>query len=189
MPGILSLTGRDGDHLHPAVRESSVDQCREQSEESTSGAIGDIRFHRTWMVPVAESQPVAGWPSAEVDNKGEDDQADDGKNLDACEAKLSFAVNRYGEDVEAYDEDDDQRYPRRHVDAHGAVPVLNDNGCRRDFGAERDRGQIPVLHPKTSDVIVGRERGGRRMATHVPSDSKPHRSVDVSRTELWDGAG
>ena len=165
---VLGLTGRDGDHLDASVGEGGVDEGGEETEEASGVGVGaDVQFHRTRVLPVPEADAVVRGRSAQVDADGHDQQADDGDDLDAGEDELGLAVDGNGEDVQADDDDDDDGDPRRDVDAHGALPELNDERGGGDLRTERDGGRVPV----------------------VPADGEAQRSIDVASAELRDGTG
>ena len=86
--------------------------------------------------------------SAEIDDDGKDEQANDSNKFNAREDELGFAVNGDGEDVEADHNDDDEGDPCGNVGARGALPELYDYRRGRDLGADRDGGKVPTLQQK-----------------------------------------
>lgn len=166
MTWVLCFTSGHRNHLHTAVSKGSIDQCREKTEETASGASADIFLHGTWVLPVTETKTVVGRPSTKINDKSEDDQSDNSKNLDTGKAELSLSVDRDCEYVQADDQDDDKRDPSGDVDTNGSVPELDNDRSRRDFRAQRDGGLIPV----------------------VPAHSETHRRIDVTSAELRDGS-
>lgn len=166
MTWVLCLTSSNRNHLHTAVSEGSIDQCREETEETASRASTDIFLHGTWVLPVTETKTVVGRPSTKINDEREDDQSNDGKNLDTGKAELSLSIDRDCKYIQADDEDDDQRDPSCDVDTNGSVPKLDDDRSRRDFRAQRDGGLIPI----------------------IPAHSETHRRIDVTSAELRDGS-
>jgi len=100
----------DSDSLNTTIRESSSDEGGEQSSEASSRASGVDFCHSTRMVPVTKANGTSR-TSADIDEEGEDDETHDGDDLEGGKAELGFTVYRYGEDVEAKDDDDDYGDP------------------------------------------------------------------------------
>ncbi len=166
MTRVFCLASSHRNHLHTAISEGSIDQCRKETEETASRASTDIFFHGTWVLPITETQTVVGRPSTKINNKREDDQSNDGKNLDTGKAKFGLSIDRDCEYVQADDQNDDQRDPSCDINTNGSVPKLDDDRSRRDFRAQRDGGLIPV----------------------VPAHSETHSRIDVTSAELRDGS-
>jgi len=68
---VLSLTSGNRYHLYTTIGESSVDQSGEETQEATFGSSGDVLFHGTWVLPVAESETVVRGSSTEIDDERE----------------------------------------------------------------------------------------------------------------------
>lgn len=176
---VLSLTSGHGNHLYTTVREGGVDQGREQSEEPTCVAKSNIFFHRTWMLPVSEPEPVTGWPSAKIDDESKDDQSHDCDDLDTRETKFGFSINSHCEDIQANHQNDDERYPSGNVDVHRTIPELYDDRRGRDFRAKSDGTLIPVLSPnKLASMLPD------LASTYIPTDRKTHGVIYVTCTKL-----
>lgn len=127
---VLRLTGSAGDGLDTTEGKGSVDERREEAQEASLVAGAEVLVHGAWVLPVPEADAVAGRTAAEVDDEGEQQQADDGDDLDTGEDELSLAVDRDGPDVEEDDDGDDQADPCSDVDVLRAGPVLDDDGGR-----------------------------------------------------------
>ena len=97
------------------------------------------------MTPVTETQAVVRWPSAKINDKGKDDQTDDGDDLDTGETEFSLSVDRYREDVQANDQEDDNGDPSCYVNASSPMPKLNDDRSCGNFGTQRNSRIIPIL--------------------------------------------
>lgn len=164
---ILSLSGSDCHHLNSSIRESSIDKGGPQTQEATSIASGNVGLHGAWVLPVSESEPVVGWRSAEVDDKGKEQEADDRDDLDGREDELGLTVDRHSEDVQADDKHHDEGDPGGNVDVLGSLPELDDGRGGRDLSAQSEGVGVPV----------------------VPAHGEAHRVVDIPRTELGDGSG
>ena len=48
------------------------------------------------------------WPSAKINNEGEEQKTNDRDDFDGGETEFGFTVDGYGKDVEANDQDDDE---------------------------------------------------------------------------------
>ena len=107
------------------------------------------------------------WPTAKVEDEGEEQEANDSNDLDRSEAELGLSINGHSENVQADNDDDDDGNPGGNVDTFGSMPELDDSRRRRDFGAESDGARIPV----------------------VPTDSKAHCVISITRAKLWNGTG
>lgn len=105
----------------------------------------NVGLHGTRIVPISETQSVMCWPSAKINNKGEDDQTHNSDNLNTGKTKLSLSVDGNCEDVQADDQDDNYRDPSRDVDANSSIPELDDDCGRRDLSAEGYGRIIPIL--------------------------------------------
>lgn len=81
------------------------------------------------MLPVSETKTVVIWSAAEVNNEGHDEEPNDGQDLDTSEDEFGFSVYCHGEDIEADDNDDDDRYPDRYANALSTFPILTTNQC------------------------------------------------------------
>ena len=112
------------------------------------------------MVPVAEPQSIVGWPTAKIDNQGEDKQAQYRDDFDTGENELSFPVDRHDEDVEADDQHLNKSDPCRWSDL--VIPELNNDSSCRNLSAELQGVRIPV----------------------VPADSETHGIVNMMRAVL-----
>lgn len=97
------------------------------------------------MFPVAKTETVAVRPTAKVDDERKDDETDDGDDLDTGETEFGFTIDGDREDVQADDENDNDRDPRGDVDTHSSMPELYDDGGGRDFSTEGDCRLIPIL--------------------------------------------
>ena len=51
------------------------------------------------------------WHAAEIDDKREEEKADDSYDLNTSEDKLGFTIDCNGEDVQAEHDDDNDGYP------------------------------------------------------------------------------
>ena len=86
-----------------------------------------------------------GGSSAEINDEGEEQEANDCDELDAREHEFGFTIYGYGEDVQRDNEYDYQSDPRRRVDVISSLPELyNDRGCRY-LRAECEGARVPVL--------------------------------------------
>ena len=103
------------------------------------------------------------WRAAEIDDKSEEQQADDCDDLYRCEDELGFTINGDSEDVQTDDEGQNEGNPSSLIDC--VVPEPDDDGSGRDLGAECERVTDPV----------------------VPSDSESQGRVDVTSAVLRDG--
>ena len=83
--------------------------------------------------------------TSQIDDDGEDEQANDGDEFNAGEAELSFTIDGDSEDVEGDDDADDEGYPGGDINAFGALPILDYHGCSGDLGAYGDGSLIPAL--------------------------------------------
>ena len=109
--GVLSLTGSDCNHLNSTIRESSVHKSRPEAQEATGISSRDIRLHCSGVLPVSEAKTVVGWATTEIKDKGKEQKTHDRNDLDRGKDELGFSVYRDGEDVQAKDDDDDNRDP------------------------------------------------------------------------------
>jgi len=107
------------------------------------------------------------WPTAKVEDEGEEQKANNSDDLDGGKAELGLSINGHSENVQANDDDNDDGNPGRNVDIVGSMPELDDSRSCRDFGAESDGAGIPV----------------------VPADSKAHCVVGVTRAKLGNSTG
>lgn len=111
-----------------------MDEDGPESDELSDCAGHEIRCECAWFFPVAETDSVVGWSSAEVDYDGEDDEADYRDDLDGTEPELAFSEELHGEKVQRGDADPGND------DAVGDVevgrPVLNDQSGGSKFEGE-----------------------------------------------------
>ena len=165
--GIFGLTRGHCHGFHATISESGIDHDGPPAEESTFSSGGNVLVHRARVPPILETQSVLSWHAADVNDQGQDQQADQRDDLDRCKDELGFSVDGDSKDVQAEDEDDDDTDPRRHIDVLCSMPELNDGRGRRNLGTLRDGRVVPI----------------------VPADGKAKRVIGVSRGELRNGAG
>lgn len=124
-------------------------------------------------------------PTTEVENKSQDQQADDGDDLDAGEDEFGFSIDGDGKYVEADDHHDNDGDPCGNVDVCGMWPELDDDRCGGDFGAERDRIRVPIL----SVLSEGTREADPKLYTYIPTNRETHRIITIAGTELRDRTG
>ena len=160
---ILGFTSSDSNHFDTTVREGSIDQSREPTQETTLSTTRDVLVHGTWMLPVMETKSAFARSTAQVDDESKEQESDDGNDFDTGKDELGFTIDRYGEDVQAEDKNDDDRDPRRDVNIRSTRPVANDGGGSRDFSAKGNCGRVPI----------------------IPTDSKAQGVIAVPSAILW----
>ena len=80
------------------------------------------------MLPVVKSIGKAVWPTTYDENEGHDQETHDRDDLDSRETEFGFTVDGDSENVQANDQDDNERDPCRDIDAFRTIPILNDEG-------------------------------------------------------------
>ena len=94
------------------------------------------------------------WSTAEIDNESHEQQTNHCDDFETGEDEFGFTVDLDGEDVQAEYEKDEEGNPYSHRNVVCAMPVLDDDRCCRDLGAEGDRRGVPVLFEGPSQPIV-----------------------------------
>ena len=90
------------------------------------------------MVPISETETVAGGSSAQVDYKRKYEKPHNSNYFDTGEAELGFSIDRDSEDVQEEDQDDNYRDPGRDVYVLSTVPELDDDRRSRDLSTKGD---------------------------------------------------
>jgi hypothetical protein len=85
--------------------------------------VADVFLHGARVFPVAESQSIPLGAAAKVDDEGQNEQSNDGNDLDTCKYEFGFTIDTNRENVQADDENDDDRDPRGEID--GVIPVFD----------------------------------------------------------------
>ena len=142
LAGVGGLTSSDCDHLDTSVREGGVDKRRPQTSEATSGSCANVFLHRT-LLPVSESEAVMVGSTTKHDDKTRNEQTEKSDDLDRSKDKLSLAIDTYCKDVEADDEDNDERNPDGGVVFLILIPERHQDSSGRDFGTESDGALVP----------------------------------------------
>ncbi len=119
------------------------------------------------MLPVAETPTIVIGSTTEPDDDTSDEKTNNGDDLDGGENELGFTVDGDGKDVQADDEDEDERNPDSWVVLSFCVPELDQKSGGGDFSTESNGAVVPV----------------------VPSDSEAKSGVDVSGAVLGDSTG
>lgn len=163
--GIFGLTRGNSDHLHPTIRECGIDESGPETEETTSVTTCNIRLHGARISPVVETKARLAWNTAEVDDEGEDEKADDGDDLDGGKDEFGFSIDGDGEDVETEDQNNDDGDPSGDIGVPGALPKLDDGGSSGNFGAQGNGAGIPV----------------------VPAYGETHGVINIASTKLGNG--
>lgn len=89
--GVLGLGGCHGDGLDTSEGKDSAGHDTPKAEKLAPVASGDILDERAWVLPVLEADAFSPWNPAQIDDKTEDDQKDDQKNLEDSKDILDFA--------------------------------------------------------------------------------------------------
>jgi hypothetical protein len=114
------------------------------------------------MFPITESETVFGrstcgaglilvesvesiWSrlTTEIEDERHENQTDNRDDFDTGEDELGFSIDSHGEDVQADDNDNDDRDPCSRIDLR--VPETNNDGGSGNFGAESDGTRVPVV--------------------------------------------
>lgn len=154
---VRCLGGGETDELCAGEGESCVDKDGTQTVETV--------VERTWLVPGVCSKVDTGRRATDIDDDGENDESNDGNNLDRGEDEFRLAVTADTAQVDGdddYDEDGDED-----TDIDTRVPIINDDGRRRELEGEDDEplhGVVPT-HGETPGRIdeTGREDGERTL--------------------------
>jgi hypothetical protein len=107
------------------------------------------------------------WCTTKHNDQTENQETDHGNDLDGGEAEFGFAVDAYGENVQAKDDNNDDSNPDSWVVFLLLVPKINEEGSSRDLGAECNRILVPV----------------------VPSGCETKSWISVTSAVLWDSTG
>jgi hypothetical protein len=97
------------------------------------------------VLPESETKTVMLWSTTEINNECHDQETNDSKDLDTGKNELSLTINGHGEDVQADNENDNDRNPCCDIDVLCTLPISNDDRSSGYFSAESDCGSIPVL--------------------------------------------
>jgi hypothetical protein len=111
------------------------------------------------VLPIPKSKTVVVWSTTEINDESHDQETDDCDDLDTGEDEFGFTIDGNGEDVEADDEDNDDRDPYCDADVVCTWPVANNNRSGGDFGTEGDCRRIPVLFDHKSVQVIRRRSG------------------------------
>lgn len=153
LPWVLGLTSSNGDHLNTSVRERSVDEGGEETEESSSISNANVLLHGARVLPVTETKTVMARGTTKIDNESDNEKTNNGHNLDASEDELGFTVYRDGENVQANDNNNDDGDPGSLVDT--VVPETDDDRCRRNLSTQSEGRVVPVV--PTWMLMLGKE--------------------------------
>ncbi len=123
---IFRLTSSDSHHLDTTVGEGGVNKSRPETKEATSTATSNVRLHGARISPILEAQTLLSWNAANIDDEGEDEEADNCNDLDGSKNELGFTIDGHSEDVQGQDKHADDGNPCCNIDVSSTIPKLDD---------------------------------------------------------------
>jgi hypothetical protein len=88
---------------------------------------------------------IVFWTATKVNNECHNQKTNNCDNLHTGKYEFGFSVDGNCEDVEAYDNDNDDGYPRGDINISCSFPELDDDSSSTDLSAEGDGRIVPVL--------------------------------------------
>lgn len=120
--GVLSLTDGHTDQLGTQVGESGGDHGGPEGEESASVAVFDVGVEGTGALPVTETFAVVVRTTAQHEDEGEQDDAEDNHDLKGRQPELELAEELDTEVVDADDQNEEYRNPYTGIDLFLGYP-------------------------------------------------------------------
>lgn len=89
----LRLPDRHPDKLRPDIRVERQDQRVDKRQELAQAPVSLVRQKRQAVLPIGETDSILAWYAAKIDDKPQQEEADEGDNFEEGEPEPGSSVS------------------------------------------------------------------------------------------------